>query len=126
MPILKILSGCCPPVLQARLKRADAEDLATAFKAIADPARLRLLSLIASQPASEACVCHLTKPLGLGQPTVSHHLKVMHEAGLLAREKRGTWVYYRVVPAAIESLRAALALPMPADGARRACPVDPA
>jgi ArsR family transcriptional regulator, arsenate/arsenite/antimonite-responsive transcriptional repressor len=122
MPISKILSGCCRPVLQARLKRADAERLATAFKAIADPARLRLLSLIAAQPAGEACVCHLTKPLGLGQPTVSHHLKVMHEAGLLEREKRGTWAYYRVVPAAIESLRAALELPAPAARAQRASP----
>lgn len=121
MPILKILSGCCPPVLQARLEQTDAEQLAVAFKAIADPARLRLLSLIAAQPSGEACVCHLTKPLGLGQPTVSHHLKVMHEAGLLDREKRGTWVYYRVVPAAIESLRAALALPAPTAGSL-ACP----
>ncbi len=111
MPIVSLITRCCPPVLQARLKRADAEHLAAAFKVLADSGRLRLLSLIAAQPGGEACVCNLTRPLGLSQPTVSHHLKVMHQAGLLDRERRGTWVYYRVVPQALESLRAALALP---------------
>ncbi|MFN8544889.1 MAG: metalloregulator ArsR/SmtB family transcription factor [Candidatus Binatia bacterium] len=85
--------------------------LATAFKAIADPSRIRLLSLIAAQPAGEACVCHLTKPLGLSQPTVSHHLKLLADAGLIAGERRGTWVYYRVVPARLDVLRAALVFP---------------
>jgi len=116
MANFKMLAGCCPPVLQAKLKRADAEELASAFKVLADPARLRLLSLIAAQPGGEACVCNLTKPLGLGQPTVSHHLKVMHEAGLLDRERRGTWVFYRVVPESLETLRAALVVPR---GAKR-------
>ncbi len=111
MAISKILAGCCPAVLDTHLKRAHAEDLAAAFKVLADPARLRLLSLIAAQPEGEACVCILIKPLGLGQPTVSHHLKVMHEAGLLERERRGTWVYYRVVPEALDRLRAALVVP---------------
>src|SRR5690242_18357591 len=73
---------CCAPLLRTRLGRDDAEALATAFKAIADPGRLRLLSFIAGQPGAEACVCHLVRPLGLAQPTVSHHLKVLTEAGL--------------------------------------------
>ena len=104
------ISACCP-VLQGRLGKADAEELADAFKAIADPARLRLLSFIASQPSAETCVCYLTEPLGLSQPTVSHHLKVLYDAGLLDREKRGTWVYYRIVPERMTELRDALALP---------------
>ena len=104
-------AGCCPPVLHARLGRLDAEQLADAFKAIADPGRLRLLSFIAAQPSGEACVCNLTKPLGLTQPTVSHHLKVLYDAGLLDRERRGTWVYYRIVAERLAVLRAALAAP---------------
>ncbi|HVN83898.1 MAG TPA: metalloregulator ArsR/SmtB family transcription factor [Candidatus Binatia bacterium] len=102
---------CCPAVLQQRLAKGDAHQLADAFKAIADPARLQLLSFIAAQPSGEACVCHLTKPLGLTQPTVSHHLRVMYEAGVLDRERRGTWVYYRIVPERLAALRAALAAP---------------
>jgi ArsR family transcriptional regulator len=102
---------CCPPLLQARLGSDDAEELAGTFKALADPARLRLLSLIAAQAEGEACVCYLTEPLGLSQPTVSHHLKLLKEAGLLDREKRGAWVYYRIVPERLEALRAALAQP---------------
>ncbi|MGH7898256.1 MAG: ArsR/SmtB family transcription factor, partial [Candidatus Binatia bacterium] len=76
--------------------------LSRALRVLADPARLRLVSLIASQPNGECCVCDLTKPIGLSQPTVSHHLKVLHEAGVLDRERRGRWVYYR---ANIEPLR---------------------
>ncbi len=102
---------CCTPVLRARLAKDDAEALATAFKAIADPGRLRLLSYIARQPGAEACVCNLVRPLGLAQPTVSHHLRVLTEAGLLARERRGTWMFYRLVPDRVEALREALALP---------------
>jgi ArsR family transcriptional regulator len=100
---------CCPPVLQARLDKAEAEELAGVFKALADPGRLRLLSFIAAQPGAEACVCYLTEPSGLSQPTVSHHLKVLNDAGLLEREKRGAWVYDRVAPARLEAVRAALA-----------------
>jgi ArsR family transcriptional regulator len=96
-------------VLQGSLSRDDAETLASGFKALADPGRLRLLSFIASQPEGEACVCQVTEPTGLSQPTVSHHLKVLHDAGLLEREKRGAWVYYRVKAAELEALRAALA-----------------
>jgi ArsR family transcriptional regulator len=102
-------ADCCPPVLEAPLARAQAERLAAAFRAIADPARLRLLGFIASRPEGEACVCELTRPLSLSQPTVSHHLKVLHDAGLLAREQRGTWAYYRVVPERLATLRDALA-----------------
>lgn len=102
---------CCAPVLHARLGKADAEELASAFRAIADPARLRLLSLIAAQPDGEACVCNLLKPLGLSQPTVSHHLKVLFDAGLLGRDKRGSWVYYRVLPDRMAELRDVLAPP---------------
>ena len=101
--------GCCAPLLRARLRPDEAGELATAFKAIADPARLRLLSFIAGQPGAEACVCHLVAPTGLAQPTVSHHLKVLTGAGLLERERRGTWMFYRLVPARMEALRAALA-----------------
>ena len=106
-----VLEASCPPVLLRRLGKADAEQLAGAFKAIADPARLQLLSFIAAQPSGEACVCHLTEPLGLRQPTVSHHLKILHEAGLLGRERRGTWAYYRIVPERLAALREALASP---------------
>jgi ArsR family transcriptional regulator len=102
---------CCTPVLRGRLGRTDAAALATAFKAIADPGRLRLLSYIAAQPGAEACVCHLVEPLGLSQPTVSHHLRVLTDAGLLERERRGTWMFYRLVPERVEALREALALP---------------
>lgn len=102
---------CCPGVLRQRLERREAEELADAFKAIADPGRLLLLSFIADQPDAEACVCNLVEPLGLTQPTVSHHLKVLTEAGLLERERRGTWMYYRLVPERVSALRDALALP---------------
>jgi ArsR family transcriptional regulator len=110
---------CCAPVLEGRLAKADAEQLAAAFKAIADPARLRLLSFIAAQPSGEACVCYLTEPLGLSQPTVSHHLKLLFDAGLLERERRGTWVYYRIVPAELAALRSALAPPAAAPRRRK-------
>jgi ArsR family transcriptional regulator, arsenate/arsenite/antimonite-responsive transcriptional repressor len=116
---IKQSARCCVPVLRARLRRDDAEALAAAFKAIADPGRLRLLSFIASQPGAEACVCNLVEPLGLAQPTVSHHLKVLTAAGLLARERRGTWMFYRLVPERVEALRQALALPAGLPGAKQ-------
>jgi len=111
MSIKQKAASCCAPLLQTRLGRDDADALATAFKAIADPGRLRLLSFIAAQPGAEACVCNLVTPLGLAQPTVSHHLKVLTAAGLLARERRGTWMFYRLVPERVDALRQALALP---------------
>src|SRR6201990_72661 len=92
------------PLAGEPIERADAERLAGVLKALADPARLRLLSLIQSATDGEACVCDLTAPLGLSQPTVSHHLRILTEAGLLEREKRGVWAYYRLVPSAIAAI----------------------
>lgn len=86
------------PLAGEPVSRNDAERLAGVLKALADPTRLRLLSLVQSSPQSEACVCELTEPLGISQPTVSHHLRILSEAGLLQREKRGVWAYYRLVP----------------------------
>ena len=102
-------SGCCPAVLSAPLTDEKATELAGAFAVLADPVRLRLLSLLASAPAGEACVCELVEPLGRSQPTVSHHLKILAEAGLIAGEKRGRWVWYRVVPERGDLLRSVLA-----------------
>ncbi len=115
-----VAASCCPGVLRQRLERAQAEELAGAFKTIADPGRLLLLSFIADQPDAEACVCNLVEPLGLTQPTVSHHLKILTDAGLLARERRGTWMYYRIVPERMAALRDALALPSGARATRLA------
>jgi ArsR family transcriptional regulator len=103
------VASCCPPLSRAALTAEDAEAVAAALKVLADPARLRLLSLIQAQPQGEACVCHLTEPLGLSQPTVSHHLKVLAQAGLLEREQRGRWAYFRVVPEPLAALRELLA-----------------
>jgi ArsR family transcriptional regulator len=103
------IAPSCPPLLQKPLIAEDAERLAAALKAIADPARLRLLSLIQAQPDHEACVCHLTEPLGLSQPTVSHHLKVLLRAGLVEREQRGSWAFFRVREEPLAALRDLLA-----------------
>jgi ArsR family transcriptional regulator len=92
------------------LDRRSAEEMAAALRVLADPARLRILNLIANHPRSEVCQAEFTKPLGLSQPTVSHHLKVLHEAGLVHREQRGSWAYYSLVPDQIEGLLAALSL----------------
>ncbi|MFP5298820.1 MAG: ArsR/SmtB family transcription factor [Actinomycetota bacterium] len=108
MKNLQLIERCCGPIAEEALDSAQAEQLAVAFKVLGDAARLRLLSLIATHPGREACVCDLVEPLDVSQPTVSHHLKVLHEAGLLEREKRGTWVYYRLVPDTLRSLREAL------------------
>ncbi len=99
---------CCTPIAGAPLGAAEAADLARVLKALADPARLRLLSVIQAAAGGEACQCDLTAPVGLSQPTVSHHLKVLHEAGLVTREKRGSWAYYRAVPARLAAVAAAL------------------
>ena len=103
---VKPIETCCAPLLDGALSTAAAEDLAAAFKVLADPGRLRLLSMIAS--SAEACACDLVEPLGKSQPTVSHHLAVLTDAGLLHREKRGKWAYYRVVPERLAVLRDAL------------------
>jgi ArsR family transcriptional regulator len=100
---------CCAPVRSSRFDDDDAVELARSFAALADPVRLRVFSLIASEQAGEVCACDLVEPVGRSQPTVSHHLKVLREAGLVASEKRGTWVWYRAVPERLDQLRAALA-----------------
>jgi ArsR family transcriptional regulator, arsenate/arsenite/antimonite-responsive transcriptional repressor len=105
MRTVATIAASCPPLLAGPLDSAEARRLATALKILADPARLRLLSLIQAQPDAEACVCHLTEPLGLSQPTVSHHLKVLLVAGLVERERRGSWAYYRVIPEPLAALR---------------------
>jgi ArsR family transcriptional regulator, arsenate/arsenite/antimonite-responsive transcriptional repressor len=97
-------AACCPPLSDEPLSQAQAEQVAPLLKALADPVRLRLMSLVASHPGGEACVCDLNEAFELSQPTISHHLKVLHEAGLLDREKRGVWVYYRARTQALASL----------------------
>ncbi len=101
-----LADACSSSVLDAPLGAAEAEELSRVFAALADPVRLRLLSLVAE--AGEVCACDLLGPLGKSQPTVSHHTKVLADAGLLVGEKRGRWVWWRVVPEAVESLRSAL------------------
>lgn len=98
------VAACCSPITGGVLDPAAAERLAMVLKALAEPTRLRLVSLIAGHEGAEACVCDLTAPVGLSQPTVSHHLKTLVEAGLLERTQRGKWAYYRLVPAALDAL----------------------
>jgi ArsR family transcriptional regulator, arsenate/arsenite/antimonite-responsive transcriptional repressor len=109
MKPIATVAASCPPLLAGPLDAGEAANLAGALRVLADPARLRLLGLIQSQPSREACVCHLTDPIGLSQPTVSHHLKVLLGAGLVEREQRGSWAYYRVVPGSLDALRELLA-----------------
>ncbi|MDQ3569126.1 MAG: metalloregulator ArsR/SmtB family transcription factor [Actinomycetota bacterium] len=99
---------CCPNLLVSPLSEAEAGDLARAFAALADPVRLRLLSLMASAPAGQVCACELVGPVGRSQPTVSHHLKVLTEAGLITGDKRGRWIWYAMVPERLALLRGAL------------------
>jgi ArsR family transcriptional regulator, arsenate/arsenite/antimonite-responsive transcriptional repressor len=108
LPTIQPMTGCCAPLAEAPLSEDDAAVLASRLKAVADPARLRLVSLVLASPGQEACICDLTTPVGLSQPTVSHHMKVLADAGLLIREKRGRWAYFRAVPKAFESLAQAL------------------
>ncbi|MFD8595750.1 ArsR/SmtB family transcription factor [Kitasatospora sp. NPDC059646] len=110
LPVLEsAAAACCPPLGSAELSEPDAVRLAAAFKALGDPVRLRLFSKIASHEGGEACVCDI-QDVGVSQPTVSHHLKKLREAGLLSSERRGTWVYYRVEPSALAGLTALLDL----------------
>ena len=102
---------CCTPLVREPLTKDWAGDLARMFKALGDPVRLRLLSLVASHAGGEACVCELSGSFDLTQPTISHHLKVLRESGLLECERRGTWVYYWVVPSALAQLSAVLGSP---------------
>jgi ArsR family transcriptional regulator, arsenate/arsenite/antimonite-responsive transcriptional repressor len=104
-------AACCPPLAAEPLSRAQAEQIAPLLKALADPVRLRLMSLIASHPGGEACVCDLTGAFDLSQPTISHHLKVLHDAGLIDRDKRGVWVWYRARAGALASLATLIGAP---------------
>ncbi|GLZ49633.1 transcriptional regulator [Actinomycetospora sp. NBRC 106375] len=101
--------GCCEPLVREPLSAEQSVELSRVFKAMGDPVRLRLLSLIASHVGGEACVCDLTDVFDLSGPTISHHLKVLREAGLITGERRGTWVYYRVRPDLLAQVSAVLA-----------------
>jgi ArsR family transcriptional regulator len=117
LPLVEDFAACCAPVTGGVIDTGTAERLARVFKALGDPSRVRLLSLIAAQAAQDgdgACVCNLTSPLALSQPTVSHHLKQLLEAGLITREQRGKWAYYRVVDSALSALAGALTSGAPA------------
>ncbi len=108
-PELPLLADqCCTPLLREPLSPEQAADLAFILKALADPTRLRLVSMVAAHEGGEACVCDLTDPLGLTQPTVSHHLKILVDAGIFSRDKRGKWAYYALVPGALDALSAVL------------------
>jgi len=108
-PELPLLADeCCTPLLREPLTTSQAADLARILKALADPTRLRLVSMVAAHEGGEACVCDLTDPLGLTQPTISHHLKILVEAGIFTRDKRGKWAYYALVPGALDALSAVL------------------
>ena len=110
-------AGCCPPFGLAPLTAADAASYAPLFKALGDPVRLRLLSLIAAHEGGEACVCDLTAAFDLSGPTISHHLKTLRQAGLVDAERRGTWVYYRIRPevlARVATLTSPSSTPSPA------------
>jgi ArsR family transcriptional regulator len=115
LPLLDLpgAAACCPPLAATPLSQEQAENVAPLLKALADPVRLRLMSLIASHPGGEACVCDLTAAFELSQPTISHHLKVLHDTGLIDRDKRGVWVWYRARTQALTSLSTLIG---PADG----------
>jgi ArsR family transcriptional regulator len=107
-PPLPLADECCTPLLRQPITASQASDLARMFKALADPTRLRLVSMVAVHEGGEACVCELTEPLGLTQPTISHHLKILVDAGIFTRDKRGVWAYYALVPSALDALSAVL------------------
>src|ERR1700758_880223 len=112
----QITTGCCPALGVTALGESQAAELAAMFKALGDPVRLGLLSLIGSHPGGEACVCEISATFAVSQPTISHHLKLLRAAGLLDCERRGTWVYYWVIPSALQQLSSVLHVdePLPA------------
>jgi ArsR family transcriptional regulator len=112
-PVASAPAAWCTPMVREPLGETDAAELAHVFKALSDPIRLRLFSLIASFEGGQACVCDLTWPFDVSQPTISHHLRVLREAGLVDCERRGTWVYYWVLPAALARLSCLLAPAVP-------------
>jgi len=103
-----VIEDCCTTLVREPISPGHAAELARVLKALADPTRLRLVSMVAAHDGGEACVCDLTDPLGLTQPTISHHLKVLVDAGILTRDKRGKWAYYALVPSALDALAAIL------------------
>jgi len=107
-PALPLADACCAPLLHEPITASQAADLAHVLKALADPTRLRLVSMVAAHDGGEACVCDLTEPLGLTQPTISHHLKILVDAGIFTRDKRGVWAYYSLMPATLDALAAVL------------------
>ena len=107
-PLLPLAEACCTSLLREPITASQAADLARLLKALADPTRLRLVPMVAAHEGGEACVCELTEPLGLTQPTISHHLKILVEAGIFTRDKRGVWAYYALVPSALETVAAVL------------------
>ena len=112
LPLLEPLPSaavCCTPLNSAPLTADEAQELAVRLKALADPTRLRLLSIVLASEGMQACTCDLTEPLGLSQPTVTHHLRKLAAAGLVVGERRGTWTYYRVVPDALGGLASVIA-----------------
>jgi ArsR family transcriptional regulator, arsenate/arsenite/antimonite-responsive transcriptional repressor len=110
--------ACCSPLSREPLSSQEAEQIAPLLKALADPVRLRLMSIVASHAGGEACVCDLNDAFELSQPTISHHLRVLHEVGLVERSKRGVWVYYRARSEALADLAALISVPE-TDGIRR-------
>ena len=105
---LPLAPACCTPLLREPISASQAAGLARVLRALADPVRLRLVSMVAAHEGGEACVCDLTEPLGLTQPTISHHLKILVDAGIFTRDKRGVWAYYALVPSAMDALSAVL------------------
>lgn len=108
LPLLDAAEVCCAPVVHGVLDAEEAQGLARMFKALGDPTRVRLLSLIAAHPGREACICDLIEPVGLSQPTVSHHMKQLVAAGLVVREQRGRWAFYRLAEETLRALSGAL------------------
>jgi ArsR family transcriptional regulator len=106
LPVL--VEDCCTTLVREPISPGHAAELARILKALAEPTRLRLVSMVAAHDGGEACVCDLTDPLGLTQPTISHHLRVLVDAGILTRDKRGKWAYYALVPSALDALSAIL------------------
>jgi ArsR family transcriptional regulator len=106
---LSMLEECCPEVLSAPLSEERASELATRLAVVADPVRLRLLSMLVSARSGEVCVCEMVEPIGRSQPTISHHLKILADAGLIVGDKRGRWVWYRAVPEKVAALQGLLA-----------------
>ncbi|MFK4729711.1 metalloregulator ArsR/SmtB family transcription factor [Agromyces mediolanus] len=108
LPVIQ-QEACCAPAASAPITLEQAASTAALFKALGDPTRVLLISIVAAAEGREACVCDLTEPTGLSQPTVSHHLKILTEAGFLSRTRRGSWAYYALVPGSLERLAAVLA-----------------